>query len=395
MSNDPSKPLFNVISPDAAGCGCGLSPPLQGCCPPPESNEPPLSRSDPETDAPAEADGEALRAAAPRISSSLDFGDRLGAFKARWGIGRMSYAVPPGVYALGSPTPASDVLVTANYKLTFDKLRSALEGHDLWILVLDTIGVNVWCAAGKGTFGTEELVRRISETHLGAVVSHRRIIVPQLGAPGVAAHEVRSRTGFRVVWGPIRAADIPAFLRAGRKATPEMRKKDFPLSERIVLIPVELVQALKWMVLLQVIFVLASGLGGAPGMWTDITGAGALSAAAILAAVVGGAVLTPVLLPVLPGRAFSLKSLPVAAALLWGVLAWLGTFEPSWRSRLELVAWILIVPALTSFLAMNFTGASTYTSLSGVRKEMRIAVPLQIGAASIGLTLWIASRVVA
>jgi hypothetical protein len=37
---------------------------------------------------------------------------------------------------------------------------------------------------------------------------------------------------------------------------------------------------------------------------------------------------------------------------------------------------------------MNFTGASTFTSLSGVRKEMRIAVPLQLLGAVSGVVIW-------
>jgi len=109
----------------------------------------------------------------PKVSSDLRFEDKLGSFKVRWGINRDSYAVEPGLYALGSPTPDSHVLVTANYKLTFDIIRNSLKGRDVWILVLDTKGVNVWCAAGKGTFGTEELVNRIAITKLSEIVNHR------------------------------------------------------------------------------------------------------------------------------------------------------------------------------------------------------------------------------
>jgi hypothetical protein len=39
----------------------------------------------------------------------------------------------------------------------------------------DTKGINVWCAAWKGTFGTEELIRRIETSGLAAVVSHRTL----------------------------------------------------------------------------------------------------------------------------------------------------------------------------------------------------------------------------
>ena len=108
----------------------------------------------------------------------------------------MRYRVDPGLYAVGAPDAASPVFVSANYGLSFNVLRRALAGITGWILVLDTKGINVWCAAGKGTFGTAELIHRIQATRLDTVVTHRNLIVPQLGAPGVSAHEVGKATGF-------------------------------------------------------------------------------------------------------------------------------------------------------------------------------------------------------
>jgi hypothetical protein len=148
----------------------------------------------------------------PQISSSLFKSDHWGTIKARWGVGRMNYTVDPGLYALGNPDSKSPVLVTANYKMSFDRLRSALPGRNAWILVLDTKGINVWCAAGKGTFGTEELLRRIESSGLKNIVSHRKLILPQLGAPGVASHTVKNISGFKVCYGPIRAEDLPGYL---------------------------------------------------------------------------------------------------------------------------------------------------------------------------------------
>jgi acetyl-CoA decarbonylase/synthase complex subunit gamma len=105
--------------------------------------------------------------------------------------------------------------------------------------------------------------------------------------------------------------------------------------------------------------------------------------------------LTPLLLPWLPGRAFSLKglSLGLLAAIILVVLRFHDL--TAWTGRLEIVAWLLLIPAISAYLAMNFTGASTYTSLSGVKKEMRWALPLQIGAGIIGLILWIGSHFIA
>ena len=118
------------------------------------------------------------------VSSTLTARDRRGHILARLGQNREGYRVAPGLYSLGSPGPDSPVIVTANYTLSFDAVRSSLPGWDTYILVLDTKGINVWCAAGKGTFGTEELINRIRKTGLSSVVTHHRIILPQLGAPG-------------------------------------------------------------------------------------------------------------------------------------------------------------------------------------------------------------------
>ncbi len=328
----------------------------------------------------------------PQVSSRLTRRDRWGSIKARWGVGRMDYAVDPGLYALGSPDEGSPVLVTANYKMSFDRLREALPGRNLWILVLDTDGINVWCAAGKGTFGTGELVRRIKASGLADCVRHRDLILPQLGAPGVSAHLVRKLSGFKVHYGPILARDIPAYLDAGMKATPGMRRKTFTLQERSVLIPIELVAAMKPAAVIIPILLVISALGGKGTFLQNMIHDGVFSLAAFLLAIVSGAILSPLLLPFLPGRAFATKGLTVgfATAMIF-LYAW-GLDRESWRDVLLGGAWLLMIPAFSAFLAMNFTGASTYTSLSGVRREMRWALPMEIGVGIAGFAVLLVSR---
>jgi hypothetical protein len=306
----------------------------------------------------------------------------------------MNYKVDPGLYALGNPDDKAPVLITANYKMSFDRLREALPGRNAWILVLDTKGINVWCAAGKGTFGTKELVERIGSSGISQIVSHRELILPQLAGPGVSAHLVKKGSGFKVIYGPIRAIDLPAFLDAGFKATPSMRMKTFTIWERAVLIPVELVGALKAALLVLPLFFLLDSFWRDGGFWANAVSQGLYSALAILIGVFAGAVLTPLLLPWLPGRAFSLKGLVlgVLAALIFIAFRWSGW--NTWAGRIEIAAWFFLISAVSGYLAMNFTGASTYTSLSGVRKEMRWAVPLQIGAGALGLGLWLGSHLV-
>ena len=307
----------------------------------------------------------------------------------------MHYTIEPGLYALGEPNEQSPVLVTANYKMSFDKLREPLPDRNVWILVLDTKGINVWCAAGKGTFGTTELVSRIESSGLTQIVSHRELILPQLSGPGVAAHEVKRLSGFKVIYGPIRAKDLPAFLDAGLKADPAMRIKTFTTWERMELIPMELVGALKAGVIVIPILFLLAFLGRSGEDWTNSLSHGLFSVLAMLTAILVGAVLTPLLLPWLPGRAFSIKGLSVGAlfAVILAACYWGGWITG--KDGLEILAWLLLIPAVSAYLAMNFTGASTYTSLSGVKKEMRWALPLEIAAGIIGLGLWFGSHFIA
>jgi len=316
------------------------------------------------------------------ISTSVNLCDKYGALKARWGIGRMDYTVSPGLYAVGEPNGDSPVLVSANYKLTFDILRKNLDGLDCWLLILDTKGVNVWCAAGKGTFGTDELVHRIESTKLFDVVNHRKLILPQLGAPGVNSHEIAQRTGFSVTFGPIRAEDIQAYIVGGFKATKEMRRVKFTFTDRLVLTPMELVPAVKTALPIMGAMLVTNQFAKRPFDKYDL--------AAYAGAILTGSVITPLLLPYIPGKAFAWKG------WLTGIFGTLGILHTSngfsRGNRLMSAGKLLLFPALSSFLAMNFTGASTYTSPSGVKKEMKQALPFIIGAGAVGAALMLGSH---
>jgi hypothetical protein len=300
----------------------------------------------------------------------------------------MNYIVEPGIYAVGEPKEKDDVFVTCNFKLTFDHLRKALNGMNAWILVLDTKGINVWCAAGKGTFSTKELVHRIKFHEIDKVISHRKVIVPQLGATGVSAHEVKSQSGFNVIYGPVLAADIKEFVSLKYKATAEMRKVKFQLKDRLKLIPVELSYGGYYLLMVPALFFIMSGLN-ANGYSTDLAWSkGGKSIINLFTAYMAGGVLTPVLLPYIPFKRFSLKGLMTG----WILALVLLNLHLMGNSIIEIVSWFLMIGGLSSFVAMNWTGTSTFTSLSGVQKEMKTALPLQIGFAGLGFIGWIATR---
>jgi len=314
-----------------------------------------------------------------QTSAELTVSDILGTWKARWGINRMNYKVEPGLYRIGKPDSNSPVLVSANYKMSFDMLRKELKEIDAWILVLDTKGINVWCAAGKGTFGTRELQNRIAIVQLEKVVSHRTVILPQLAAPGISAHEVLKQSGFKVIYGPVKAKDVKAFINSGMKATAEMRTVRFSAYDRLVLTPVELVSVSKVSLIIFGILFLLNLLGVGPFGFVDFY--------AYIGAILVGCVLTPVLLPWIPGRAFAWKGWLVG--LIWAVFVNVLNGWPTvpLYSVLRALGYLLILPSVSAFYAMNFTGSTTFTSFSGVLKEMRIAVPAITVSIALGIVL--------
>ena len=308
------------------------------------------------------------------VNSSITLKNNLDHFLARIGFSRMGHTVKPGLYSLGSPMSDSLVFVTANYTLSFDALRSSLKGINCYILVLDTKGINVWCAAGKGTFGTDELVYRIKEVNLDKIVEHRELILPQLGAPGVAAHEVKKRSGFKVKYGPIRAEDVPEYLKT-QKVTPEMRQVKFNLIDRLVLIPVEL--NLPFLVILAILFIFSFRNGF-------------FVLSPIFTTLLVGIILFPIVLPWLPTKDFSTKGFILG--LITAVPFALSTFlshqgSPLWIQAAYSLTYIFLIPPIVSYLALNFTGSTPFTSRSGVRTEIFKYIPYLVGIFVMGIIL--------
>ena len=327
----------------------------------------------------------------PVAATVLTTAEKFAHLRARLTNFRMRFSIEPGLYAVGSPDRSSDIFISANYTMSFDILRASLHGMNAWILVIDTGGINVWCAAGKGTFGTEELVKRINGERIAMLVDHRKIIVPQLGAPGVSAGEVKKRTGFRVLYGPVRAEDIPTYIENGYTASPAMRRIRFTMKDRLVLTPMELNPAMKKLPYLIFAVLLVFGLKPEGIMFRDAAAGAAPFAAGAVGALITGAFLTPVLLPFIPFRSFALKGwlLGMAVFLLMITHVPLFMFESDYLTAVTLV----FFPLLSSYLALQFTGASTYTNLSGVKKELKYGLPVYIGGTVISFLLLAAYKI--
>ncbi len=179
------------------------------------------------------------------VSSRITFRDKLGSWGSRWGINRMRFSVAPGLYRLGKPTPDSPVFVTANYKMTFDLLQGFACGNGL-------------VDPGPRYEGNQRLVRRrqrhirhdgIGGPHLLHGTGQGRLASqahppPARGERRHGPHGQEVHRLFRDL-GPVEARDIPAFMANGMKATPAMREKRFPMKDRLVLTPIEIVQSWK------------------------------------------------------------------------------------------------------------------------------------------------------
>jgi len=321
------------------------------------------------------------------VASELSRHDHLGTLGVRIGVLRNNYKVTPGLYAVDSPSADSPVVVTANYKLTFDIVRRDLKTVDAWLLAVDTRGVNVWCAAGKGTFSTDEVAYQVKRAGLDTIVNHRTLILPQLSATGVDCLKLKSACGFRGVFGPVRISDLPDFLENDLQADESMRSVTFTLKERAELIPVEVFLRIKPLFLVLLVMLPISGIG--PGIFSldqaidRIT----LFLAATGAALLAGTVATPLFLHVLPFRQFWLKGAFASLLCALPFILWCVPIA-GWLLTGTLTLWIL---AAGSFLAMNFTGSTPYTSLSGVELEMRRGLPLQMALSAVALVSWLIS----
>jgi len=304
----------------------------------------------------------------------------------RQGFRRSNHMIAPGLYAVGRPDENSEVLVTANYKLSVDALREHID-FNAWILVLDTHGINVWCAAGKGTFSTEELIKKIAKSRLNRIVNHKRMILPQLGAPGVSGYIVTAKTGFKVIYGPVRPEDLKTFIDQNCKANSNMRRVQFSLQDRLLLTPLEFIQSIRYSAV-AFVMILLMALSGKYSL-EDTQVAVQFGLWMFFATVMGTGVF-PLALPKLRGKMFTTKALPLS--LIWSVAALLSLTKYS-VSIFECLGFMFMGSSLIELFALNFTGATPITSYSETKDETLKVMPLIVGsfllgALVFGLAVW-------
>jgi ubiquinone/menaquinone biosynthesis C-methylase UbiE len=250
--------------------------------------------------------------------------------------------VRPGLYKVGEPTPDSPVLVTGNYSLTVRRLVKSIDRQlDAWVLVADSAGINVWCAAGGRFFTAEKVIAAVKTSEVEKVVNHHALILPQLCANGVDGWKVREETGWGVHWGPARAEDIPAYLAANQKKTDAMRQVAFPLKDRLEMVTVTL-GFYGLMILVPVAI-----------FWREMFWPVAVS-------LIGLSYFYAVFHPWLPGEDGLVKSLPLTAITLLGFFAYTQFISP-------------LPPQTTFNWVLGLTGLAVFTAgeLQGMSPRMR------------------------
>ncbi len=149
--------------------------------------------------------------------------------------GLRGFPVPcrTGLVTIGSPDRDAPVFLTCNYHLTVLRVKRALQGMNCYLLVANSKGYNVWCGAAGGHFTNHSVVSALNTSGIQDLVDHRRVVLPQLAATGVEGREIKKRTGWTALWGPVYARDIPPYTANAFSKTREMRKVRFPVGQRL------------------------------------------------------------------------------------------------------------------------------------------------------------------
>ncbi|MFW9943709.1 MAG: methyltransferase domain-containing protein [Candidatus Sifarchaeia archaeon] len=305
--------------------------------------------------------------------------------------------IKPGLYRAGEPSPESPVIVTANYELTYYTVMRALakDGIDAWVLVCDTNGINVWCAARGTHFDSDDIVQMIQLTRLAEFVNHKELTMPQLSAAGMDPQSIRRRTGFRVRYGPVRIQDLAQWLELGkpRPKPREMATVTFNLRERMEQ-TVAHIPFLFAALLAKPVFGLLGllALVNVPlalvipevflALFPFSLGTLILVAEFILA-LAGNAFILGLLFPILPskGNSFWRRGLGLAGITLPLAALIMLALGVHWT---EFVGWMVVQFILATSLTMDWSGMTSVSDPKVIRREYPYMIQtLKIGTAFI------------
>lgn len=290
---------------------------------------------------------------------------------------KRTYVVEPGLYYLGSEFDAdAPLLVTSNYRMTVVLVARKARQANARLLVVDTDGINVWCAAGKGAFSNRAILQQLEryDRRLLTQAKWLRLVLPKFALAGVDFTALRDHK-IRPIIGPLYAKDLPAYLQGSRLEDCDNDRVVFGLQSRIFTWLPGLVQAVGYGVSIVVVMTIVGRI------WSVSAPLGLIT---LLAAV---ATAYPLLFPWLPGKRFAVKGISLAflMTLALGALAGSG-----WLALDMLPAAIAFAFAGAIFIGLAYTGNSAVSNYSRVRKEIARFLPLNVLLFALSLVLFIA-----
>ncbi len=152
-----------------------------------------------------------------------------GGYFFRW----VGFSTEPDLIKVGNPNKESPVFLTCNFSITVKRVLKALNGLDCYLLIAPSKGINVWCGACGDDFNTDSIISIIKTSGINELVNHRKLILPQLSAPGIDPLIIKKELGWDLKFGPIYAKDIQNYVKNDFNKTEKMREIKFTISKRI------------------------------------------------------------------------------------------------------------------------------------------------------------------
>ena len=163
----------------------------------------------------------------PKPRKFTGFGSQMSLYRILFTGQTTDAPIEPGIYKSGQPDENSPIIVTANYLFTYIKVMRAIKGLDAWVLIVDSKGINVWCAARGNNFGNRQVIEAVKATGIATLTNKKTLILPQLSAGGVASPLISKEAldfPFRILFGPVWAKQLPQFLKERPARKPDKMK---------------------------------------------------------------------------------------------------------------------------------------------------------------------------
>lgn len=269
---------------------------------------------------------------------------------------KRTYVVRPGLYYTGTHYDRdAPLLVTGNYHLSVLLVSRHVRRINARLLVIDTDGINVWCAAGKGAFCNAAILAQLNRYQRQTLTGSTwlTLLLPKFSLAGVDFRALRKEK-LRPIIGPLYAKDLPAYLASPPYRDNGQQTVRFDLQMRTFSWLPGLVQFVGYSGWLMLLFVGAEILFGAT------------APLGLLVVVAFVATAYPLLFPWLPGKRFAVKGLALG---LTTSVALIATAAYRGVAPGELVAEIAFTVATGMFFGLSYTGNSAVSNYTKVRRE--------------------------